>query len=399
MMKKVISIIVALAILFSIAVPVSVVAATKVSGVRQTQAGTSYFTVEWDQYSTVTRYKVEYSTNMYSGYTTDNDYAGSSETVYTNFAGKTYYVKVTPYVNGSWLTSAASNPIEVVTTPKRVENLKQSGISTNSIKLTWSASSGAQSYNIYKYYSSTNVKKIGSTTTNSYTIKGLSNKKNLDFYYIYVRPVRKSASYTAEGDYEYVYYYYLKLTPQKGKKPSTSYYWYYGGEVYFKRPDLKYQDGYQIKIYKANKKKAVKTLTNKNSCKLKKGQAYKVKTRSYTLFNSKKVYGKWSGYNYFVAGLKTYKITSKTKHSVKLKWSKPKGGKFKYDIYVSRNYNKGKKKTLKNIKKNSVTVRKIGKKSLKKGTYYYFYLVPKIKVGKKYKTSDIIAYVWGSTKY
>ena len=399
MMKKVISIVIALTILFSIAVPVSAGAVNKVTGVKQTQAGTSYFTIEWDQYSTVTRYKVEYSTSMNGQYTTDTDYAGSSRTVYTNFAGKTYYVKVTPYVNGSWLTSAASTPIEVVTAPKKVTDIKQTGISTNSMKLLWSASSGAQSYNIYKYYTSTNIKKIGSTKTNSYTIKGLSNKKNLDFYYIYVRPVRKSASYTAEGEYEYAYYYNLKLTPQKGKTPKLSYYYTYGAEVYFARPELKFQDGYQFKIYKANKKKVVKTLTNKYSCKLKKGQAYKVKTRSYTLFNSKKKYGKWSGYKYFVTGLKSLKISSKTKHSVKLKWSKAKGGKFKYDVYVSKNYNKGKKKAVKNTKKTSATVSKMGKKSLKKGSYYYFYVVPKIKVGKKYKKSDIMTYVYGYTKY
>ncbi len=398
-MKKVISIIVVLAILFSIAVPVSVVAATKVSGVRQTQAGTSYFTIEWDQYSTVTRYKVEYSTSQYGVYTTDTEYAGSSDTVFTNFPGKTYYVKVTPYVNGGWQTSSASAPIAVVTTPKSVENLKQTGISTNSIKLSWSASSGAQSYNIYKYYSSTSIKKIGSSNTNSYTISGLSNTKNFDFSYIQVRPVRSSGSYIAEGNYESIFSYYLKLTPQKGKTPKPSYYWNYSGEISFKRPELKHQDGFQFKIYKANKKKALKTITDKTSCKLKKGQAYKVKTRSYTLFNSKKVYGKWSGYKYIVSGLKSIKITSKTKHSVKLKWKKPKGGKFKYDIYVSKTYNKGKKKAAKNLKKTSFTVKKYGKKSLKKGTYYYYYVVPKIKVGKKYKASDILTYVYGYTKF
>lgn len=277
-----------------------------------------------------------------------------------------------------------------------VSNLKQIKATKNSITIQWSPASDATSYNIYKIHNYSGEEKIGSTTSTSYTVTGLSNTSDLEFTSLRVVPVSSSGEegYSSSD----IYRSSLRLVPAKGSA-KISYFWSTSSSVTFAYPELKYQDGYQFKVYKANKNKAVKTITNSRDVKLKKGQFYKVKTRSYVLVNSKKLYGAWSSFKYFTVGLKSLKSTSRTTHSVKIKWAKVKGGKVKYDIYVSKNYNKGKKKTLKNVKGTSARVSKIGKKSLKKGAYYYFYVVPKIKVGKKYKSSPIMGYLWTRTNY
>lgn len=398
-MKKFLSIVLALTILVSIAIPVTAGAVAKVTGLKQTGSSTTSVDISWDRFSGATKYKVEYSDTKNGTYKEDTSYnTDGSEGIYSLFRGSTYYVKVTPYVNG-WVNASASEPFEVVTSPDGLSDLKQTKAAKSSMTLSWTAVSGATSYNIYKDYGNNNVKKVGTSKTTSYTVTGLSNKKALDFNYIRVAPVRNSATYGAEGYDKSIYNYYLRLTPKKGETPKFSYYWSYSDSVSFTTPSLKFQDGYQFQIFKANKKKALKTLNKTTSVELKKGQFYKVRTRSYALVNSKKNYGAWSSYKYFTLSLKNIRTTSKTQRSVKLAWSKPKGGKVKYDIYVSKEYNKGLKKTVKNLKRNSVKVTKIGKKSLKKNTYYYFYIVPKVKSGKKYKASPIMTYLSTYTKY
>lgn len=277
-----------------------------------------------------------------------------------------------------------------------VSDIKQIKATKNSITIQWSPATDATSYNIYKIHNYTGLEKIGSTTSTTYTVTGLSNTSDLEFSSLRIFPVTNGE----EGKYNYsdIYRSSLRLVPAKGSV-SMSYYWSSKNTITFDYPDLKFQDGYEFKIYKTNKKKAVKTITNSRDFKLKAGQFYKVKTRSYSLVNSKKLYGAWSSYKYFTSTLKNIRYTSRTKHSVKLKWSKPKGGKIKYDIYVTTEYNKNLKKTYKNIKRNSIKVTKIGKKSLKKNTYYYFYVVPKVKSGKKYKASTITTYISSYTKY
>ncbi len=402
MMKKVISIVIALTIMMSIAIPVSVSAVTKVAGVKQIGHSTTSVEISWNRYNGADKYKIEYSDTATGSYTEDTSYnTDGTESIYNLFAGVTYYVRVTPHVGNSWLTAAASEPFAVVTAPNSVSDLKQTNATASSITLSWSKSDGATSYNIYKHYSSDNIQKIGSTKSNSYTVKGLSNKKSLDFSYIYVYPVRSSGTYDAQGSYTSTSWYYnLRLAPPKGAAPKIgAYYYSSSNNVYFSRPDVKFQDGYQFKIYKTNSKKAVKTLTNETSCTLSKNQFYKVKTRSYAQIGGKKVWGKWSKFSYFVPGLKTIGVTSKSQHSVRIHWSKAKGGKIKYDIYVTKSYSKDLRKFKKNYKKTSIKVTKCGKRRLERNTYYYFYVKPKIKVGKKFKASQVYNYVTTYTAY
>lgn len=399
-MKKLLSIVIALTILLSIALPVSAGAVTKVEGVKQTGASNSTFEVSWNEYYGATKYKLEWCNTPNGSYTVDSQYITSyKDTVYNRYAATTYYVKVTPYVNGGWLNAAASNPIAVNTAPNNVTNLKQTKCTKNTATLSWTGSLGATSYKIYKWTNSIETY-VGSSKTTSYTLKGLSNTKDHSFSYIHVRPVRNTTGYDATGGYESLYNYYIKLTPAKPKAPSISYFSSYSGNVDFTYYSLKYQNGYQYKVYKANSKKTVLTLNDSRyATGLKKGQFYKVRARVYTNLNGNKVYGPWSNYTYFSTGVKNLRCTSKGTNSIRVAYSKVKGGKVKYDIYVSSSYNKGLKKFKKNVKSTSVNVTKIGKKRLSRNTYYYVYVKPKIKAGKKFKVSPIYSYLGTYTKY
>ena len=399
-MKRILSIVITLTILLSIAVPMSVSAVEQVSGVKQIDSTNSSFKIGWNEYYGATRYKVEWSNSPNGTYTVDTEWATTySETVYNRYAGTTYYVKVTPYVDGQFLTSATSSPVAVATGPNSVTNIKQTKATTNSLTISWTGSLGATTYKIYKYKNGVETY-VGSTTKTSYTLSKLSNKKDFNFSSIYVKPARTVNGYDAIGSYSYISDYNLALTPQKGKTPSLNSWYDSLGVVYFTRPDLKYQDGYNFYVYKADKKSTVAKSTNDTRvANLKKGQFYKAKTRSYSEFGTSKSYGRWSDYKYFTLGVKDLSIISKTKNSLKFSWSKVKGGKVSYDIYVSTSYNSKGKKFKSNYKKTSINVTKYGKKRLSRNTYYYVNIVPKIKIGKKTYISPIYSYFGTSTSY
>lgn len=396
-MKKFIAIFTALLILVSIVVPVSISAYGKVTGVRQTNASSSSFEITWNEYQGADRYLIEWGLSPYDLSNTEHGYNSCS--VYGRFPGKTYYVRVTPCVNyDDPVNSAASDVISVVTKPSEVKNIKQTKATTSSVTLKWDKSSGATSYDIYKYFRNGTNKKIGSTKSNSYTIKGLSNKNELPFSSIEVYPIKSSGSYRAVGYSTSIGIYNFNLTPAKAAAPKVTIFNSSKKNVWLDRTKTKYQDGYVYKIYKAKGKKAVKTITNNYQCNLKKGVFYKVKTRSYTRVNGKRYYGKWSKFTYFISGVKSLSSRGRSKHSVSLKWSKIKGGKVKYDIYVSKHSYKGLKLSKKNVKGTSAVISKIGKKTLKRHTLYYFCVRPKIKIGKKYIKSVVYSYTLEFTK-
>ena len=97
-------------------------------------------------------------------------------------------------------------------------------------------------------------------------------------------------------------------------------------------------------------------------------------------------YGEWSDKSIVV---KQPKLQARNyKGAIQIKWQKLKGVSG-YDIYMSRKQNSGYTKVASvNAKTTLKTIKKIGKKKLKKGTYYY-YVVAKKKLGKKTFKSGI----------
>ena len=109
-------------------------------------------------------------------------------------------------------------------------------------------------------------------------------------------------------------------------------------------------------------------------------QTYKMRVRAYTTFNGKTTYGAWSNLIEIVPPVKS--LTGKAKKKkVSLKWSKVPGA-TSYTIFVSTKKDSGYKAT-KTVKKNKVTIKKIGKKKLKSKKTYYIYVRPNRKVNGK----------------
>ena len=97
-------------------------------------------------------------------------------------------------------------------------------------------------------------------------------------------------------------------------------------------------------------------------------------------------YGEWSDRSFVVKQPKAQ--ARNYKGAIQIKWQKLKGVSG-YDIYLSKKQNRGYKKVASvNAKTTLKTIKKLGKKKLKKGTYYY-YVVAKKKVGKKTYKSKI----------
>jgi hypothetical protein len=397
-MKKIIAIVLALAVLASSAV-FAANAASKVTGVKQIDASATSFKIAWNDDFGVNRYKIEFSANGASGdYSEDTIYASNFEHyVFSRQAGRTYYVKVTPYIDNRWATEKTSDPYPVATAPNAPSNIKQTGATANSFTISWSGSYGATAYGVYKKVGSVESL-IGTTTSTSYTVNKVSNKKELD-YNVVVRALRNVNGYNAASNYTSIYNWDLKLVPSAPPAPKVTDVFSGLGVVYFKNPNVAFQKGYDVNIYKANKKAVYTSGTGWRYEGLKKGQFYKAKCRAWTSVgtSSKHLNGKWSKFSYFSLGCSSIRASA-NKNSVKLKWSKVKGGKVKYDIYVSKNSNSGLKKFKKNVKGTSLRVTKFGKKKLSRRTFYYFYVKPKLKVGKKWVASPYASYFYASTK-
>ena len=401
-MKRIISMVIAIAVLISIAVPVAASAASQVSNVKQTSASQKYVGVAWDTVLGASKYMLQISENEYDGYIVDSESSLSSRTIYNLSPGKTYYVKATAYINGAYDMSTTSTPIKVCTAPDKVQNFRQTNATTSSVTLTWSKTAGATSYAIYGRSNSQDYP-LGTTTGTTFTIKGLSNKNSFP-YDIYIRPIRKEGDFEAGGDLSYynyasIYGGNIKLVPKKSATPKLTNVYDSIGVVYFDDPSVPFEKGTQTSIYKADKKSVYTSGAGYRFEGLKKGQFYKARRRYYTTVGDKNStkYGAWSDYTYFALGCNAVNATSKN-NSIKVSWSKVKGGNVKYDIYVSKNKDTGRKKFKANVKGTSIKVTKYGKKKLSRRTSYYVFVYPKIKVGKKTYTSPWVSYVYTSTK-
>ena len=194
----------------------------------------------------------------------------------------------------------------------------------------------------------------------------------------------------------------IKPVPSKPSKTQfTGYYTSTGmASASCYMPSGVFPDGYQFKFY-TYKGKCKKTITTTSSgvsnVKLKKGSFYKVRARAFVYINNgkKKKYGKWSGYDYIGIQKKASTYThyySKTK-TITLKWKKIKGV-AKYKVYTCTTHVNPNRKKVKTLGKNAtkITVKKHGKKYIKRGQLVYVDVVPYTKEGKKLKKSAVFFY-------
>ena len=184
--------------------------------------------------------------------------------------------------------------------PKKVEKVKSTQKSYNSIKLTWAKPSGAYGYQIYRSTSKngkyTKIKNINLASTLSYTDKNLTTNQT---YYYKIRAFNKTNGKKLYGDYSSVVSAKPSLSKPTLSLSSKS------KKAYIKYSKVAGASGYQI--YRAKSKNGtysnIKTITSGKTTsytdsKLTKNKIYYYKVRAYKTVNNKKVYGPYSTVKY-----------------------------------------------------------------------------------------------------
>ena len=218
---------------------------------------------------------------------------------------------------------------ELITTekPANVTGFKVKSLTSTNVTLQWNKNSAASGYEIEQYKSGkwTNVAKITSNATTSYTIKGL--KAGTAGYQFRIRAYRTEGKNKAYSGYSAT----VKVNTNPygvggfkcSSKTSTS--------VTLKWNKGTTASGYQLQQYKNGKWVTIYTGTKATNTsytvkKLKAGTAgYRFRIRAYKTYGNTKQYGSWSSevkVNTNPYGVGCFKCSSKTSTSVTLKWNK-----------------------------------------------------------------------------
>lgn len=138
--------------------------------------------ISWSKAKGAGSYAIYRSTSKKSGYTLIKT-VSKSKTSYTDKkveAGTTYYYKVCAVTKGK--EGKMSKVVSAKIKPAAVKDLKAKSAGGKNITLSWSASKGASSYQIYRSTSEkSGYSQIGTTTSLSYTNKKLKN--GTKYYY------------------------------------------------------------------------------------------------------------------------------------------------------------------------------------------------------------------------
>ena len=156
----------------------------KVTGLKQTAAAETTFTVAWNAVSGAEKYRV----SSRKGTSGNFSYTTTTKTSYTltkKEPGSSYQVRICA-VKGSEV-GAYNGTITAVTTPAKVTGLKQTAAAETSFTVTWKAVSGAEKYRVsYRKGTSGNFT-YTTTTSTSCTIK---NRDKNSAYQVRVCGVR-----------------------------------------------------------------------------------------------------------------------------------------------------------------------------------------------------------------
>lgn len=383
----------ALCTMFSTKVFAADPAPSKVTGVKQVEAGSTQVKIAWDVAAGCQNgyYAVQTSMDGVTWTTVESHVYGCDTYLSSLTKGMSIYVRVAAYAKSAYSDTVLgeySDPLEVITQPEDVTGVTQTGATTDSVTIAWNPVAGASYYQVR--LAQTDYPVIAQTNETSVTIGGLTPNYKMKYT---VNAVKQSASGFAVASTVKEYDWYgqcteVKTVPGKMNKEglAISSISYSGTSVYFTCAKPDNIDGVEYELRQVNKNKKVWSGTQESGVSCKKNVAYKYRVRAYVTVGDQKVYGAWSGYRYFVSGKAETSVKGK---SISATWSKNKNVS-KCKVYISTAEKTGYKK-VKEVKgsKNSLVIKKIGKKNLKKGQTYYVKIVYVIKDGKKSYTSDI----------
>ena len=376
---------------------VTVLAAPK--DAKQTISTETAVRVSWSAVPGATAYVYSYSSDNKT-YTGEALTGNGGKDTFINLAGanwaagNTYYVKVRAFDGTKYSEAVVAT---VATAPKAPATLTQVAADNTSATVSWAASTGATGYLIRFGATQATAKDIQVVKTTSVKLTGLSADSA---YYLAVYPIRQvtTSFYASENCVENPRVLTaapavtgLKLASWDVKSNIVTLQW---------NNTAKYENGYQIEIYKADNK-LVKTYNiygrraKSKTFILKsiKNTPFQYRIRTYTFMNGEKQYGAWSDLAFAIpqANVSAAKVSDT---SVKLSWNKVPGAK-NYTIYRATK-DGGKYKKVATTKKASYTV-----KDLKTYKDYFFYVkANKVSIGGKKRNStkldeqnDIYVYI------
>ena len=376
---------------------VTVLAAPK--DAKQTISTETAVRVSWSAVPGATAYVYSYSSDnkTYTGeaLTGNGGKDNFINVAGTNWAaGNTYYVKVRAFDGTKYSEAVVAT---VATAPKAPATLTQVAADNTSATISWAASTGATGYLIRFGATQATAKDIQVVKTTSVKLTGLSADSA---YYLAVYPIRQvtTSFYASENCVENPRVLTtapavtgLKLASWDVKSNIVTLQW---------NNTAKYENGYQIEIYKADNK-LVKTYniygrrakSKTFILKSVKNTPFQYRVRTYTFMNGEKQYGAWSDLAYAIpqANVSAAKVSN---NAVKLSWTKVPGAK-NYTVYRATKEG-GKFKKVATTKKAAYTV-----KNLKTYKDYYFYVKANgVSIGGKKRNStkldeqnDIYVYI------
>ena len=376
---------------------VTVLAAPK--DAKQTISTETAVRVSWSAVPGATAYVYSYSSDNKT-YTGEALTGNGGKDTFINLAGanwaagNTYYVKVRAFDGTKYSEAVVAT---VATAPKAPATLKQVAADNTSATVSWAASTGATGYLIRFGATQATAKDIQVVKTTSVKLTGLSADSA---YYLAVYPIRQvtTSFYASENCVENPRVLTtapavtgLKLASWDVKSNIVTLQW---------NNTAKYENGYQIEIYKADNK-LVKTYniygrrakSKTFILKSVKNTPFQYRVRTYTFMNGEKQYGAWSDLAYAIpqANVSAAKVSN---NAVKLSWTKVPGAK-NYTVYRATKEG-GKFKKVATTKKAAYTV-----KNLKTYKDYYFYVKANgVSIGGKKRNStkldeqnDIYVYI------
>jgi fibronectin type 3 domain-containing protein len=145
-------------------------------------AGSASVSLTWNASSGATSYNVKRSTTSGSGYTTISSPSAAAYTDNTVTNGTTYYYVVTAVnTSGESGDSNQASATPTLTVPAAPTGLTATAGNTT-VMLTWTASSGATSYNVKRSTAAGSETTISSPTSASYTDNAVTN--GTKYYYV-----------------------------------------------------------------------------------------------------------------------------------------------------------------------------------------------------------------------
>jgi len=371
----------------SFAVKMDADAASKITKVKQMDAGGHSVKLSWDAGLGCEHYVVEFSDDLMK-WVRMEDTSGTEASVYTLSSGSSYYVRVTGYKDWSWLKDTgtvcadASDPVEVVTAPD-VSDMSVSQTNATKSGFTAEFNGGSNSgANYYRVYLSGNDVPIGVSDQPQVSIDGKLDAGTSYWCYSYACRM-SSTGFVAQGTRSYD-----KFTTLSGKiglsafNVSSEY--QNINTYYFSIANTSSVSGYQLQFLNVGGK-AKKTFTQTGNTfrvpDLVQGTFYQYRVRTYVDCGSKKIYSPWSGCRYI--GIPKKVTTNSRSSALKFNWSKVAGA-TKYDVYMSTSANSGYKK-IKTAKagNRTVSLTKFKGKKIQKGKKYYIRIFSYAKVGGK----------------